>query len=374
MISAPLQSEFVSFLSWWRDELKALVPGNFGLAASRGSNQPVLMSMEATGLCVIDLKSAVPGDPEARRATAKSQNDAIVDLTGLARERSSSAVRIRLPYSACFARRLELPAGASSNFARMLALDLERATPFKVRDVYFAHYVEKEPAEPGKVWVRQLVIKRAVVDRLKEAIKANGLEVVAIDCWSKDGSASLPVNFLETEAATRPAGRLGWSMSWLLAGLAAALSVAGAFLIISRLEAALADLQRQSAILKTRSQAARENLAHAQVIYSEIASLQKLQTETVSKLAVIEEITRLLPDTASVSDLRIEGATVDITGVANSAAALLPLLERSTLFYDANPTAPIMFDQREEKDRFSIRVRIRNRFATTPDKNVEPRE
>ncbi|MFZ8360694.1 hypothetical protein ACO1LX_20130, partial [Staphylococcus aureus] len=78
-------------------------------------------------------------------------------------------------------------------------------------------------------------------------------------------------------------------MSWLLAGLAAALSVAGAFLIISRLEAALADLQRQSAILKTRSQAARENLAHAQVIYSEIASLQKLQTETVSKLAVIEE-------------------------------------------------------------------------------------
>ena len=71
----------------------------------------------------------------------------------------------------------------------------------------------------------------------------------------------------------------------------------------------------------------------------------------------------MIPDTAWITDLRIDGTTVDISGLAASAVALVPTLERSTLFVDATSTAPLTFDQRQDKERFSIRVRFRSAIA-----------
>ena len=95
-----------------------------------------------------------------------------------------------------------------------------------------------------------------------------------------------------------------------------------------------------------------------------------MRSDTVSKLSVIEELTLLLPDSAWVTDLKIDGATVDISGFAKAAATLVPLLERSTMFVNATPTAPLTFDPREDKDRFSIRVQIR-KAATNFDTATE---
>ncbi len=281
-------------------------------------------------------------------------------------------IGIRVPFSACFTRNVELPATATANFRHLLALDFERVTPFKVRDVYLAHFVETRPAAPGKVWVRQLVVKRSVVDGLKSEIETLGLEVGYLDCWDANGTAALPINLLDRDGAGPSSGRSRWSMSWLLGGFVLALAAAGALLLNDKYETAVQELQIQSGRQKARSQAVREALARSQASYSEIANFYRLKNDNVSKLTIIEELTRLLPDTAWVTDLKIDGATVDLSGFAKSAATLIPIIERSTLFVDAIPTAPLTFDQREDKDRFSLRTRIRKVAAATNDAPAEP--
>ena len=47
-----------------------------------------------------------------------------------------------------------------------------------------------------------------------------------------------------------------------------------------------------------------------------------------------------------------------LTGFAKSAASLVPLLEKSPLFSEASLTSPVIFDNQEDKERFSVRIRL----------------
>jgi len=299
---------------------------------------------------------------------ATPQHELLLRLPSLAKAAATSVVGLRIPYASCFARRVELPAAAANDFERMLALDFERVTPFKAKDVYLTHFIEQGPAEQGKVWVRQLVVKRNAVNGLKAEVEALGLTVGSIDCWNEDGTAALPVNFLTEDASNKPLGSASWPVSKLLAGCAAALAVTAAYILVDKYDTALQDLQAQTARQKAKVQAVREALGRSQSAYAEFANLNRLRRDYVSRVSAIEELTRLMPDTAWVTDLKIEGSNVDISGLANKAATLIPLLERSAMFVDATPTAALTFDQREDKDRFSVRVHIRSGESATATK------
>ena len=358
-------------MSWWGSELAGMMPGA-SQRLSGGADRRYIVSVEANGLCLLDLRTGPALDRSARLMAAVPQPDMLLQLANMARVKAATAIGIRVPFSTCFVRRVEMPAAATSDFPRLLALDFERGTPFKRSDVYLAHYVEKTPAAPGKVWVRQLIIKRASVDGLKADIEGLGLEVGFLDCWDGDNPAGLPVDFFDQAATGKASGGARGALTMTLAALAVVLAALGVYLVIDKHETALQQLQGQTERQKAKAQAAREALAKSQVAYSEIANFNQLRSAAVSKMSVIEELTRLLPDTAWVTDLKIDGATVDISGFAKSAATLVPILERSAMFVDATPTSPLTFDQREDKDRFSIRVHIRKSVTTSAEAPREP--
>jgi general secretion pathway protein L len=79
----------------------------------------------------------------------------------------------------------------------------------------------------------------------------------------------------------------------------------------------------------------------------------------VPAVEVLELLSRVLPDSVWLTDLRIAGDTLDITGLAKSGAALPSLFVGSALFSDAALTAPLTLDPREDRERFSLRVRIK---------------
>ncbi len=276
----------------------------------------------------------------------------------MARAGAATGVSLRLPASAYFVRRSELPIGAANDFRTLLTLDFERTMPFKITDVYLAHVLETTPASAGKVWVRQLVVKRRAVDPLRAAIDGAGLEVERIDCWDADAERAMPINFLDRESVGKSASATNRSV-WVMVAAIGGLLGLGTFLLIQKHEAALLEIQSQTERQKIKAKTVREALAKSQSAFTEISNFYRLRADTVTKLSVIEELTRLLPDSAWVTDLKIDGATVDISGFAKAAATLVPILERSTMFVNATPTAPLTFDPREDKDRFSIRVQIR---------------
>ncbi|WP_045835007.1 PilN domain-containing protein [Hyphomicrobium sp. 99] len=350
-ISDPLSR----FFTWWGSELTGIL-SPAPVVASDNPNLYTVAVLESGGYRLIE--------PRKPRTSSNIANEAALSLSeilslvaSVGRANRSATIGIRVPQRACFVRNVTLPGAAARDFPVLLSLDLERTTPFKQKDVYTAHTVDPSRSGGGRQSLRQYIIKRSLVDGLKSDIEALGLKVTSLECIDAAGAIA-PINFLEV-----PSGRDASLRMKLLLGLASCavvLAAAGAYIDVSRHEAALELLQSETARLKDEAQSVRDMTAKYQTTASAIASFNQLRRETVSRVAILEELTRLLPDSAWVSDVKISGATVDISGLATSASAIVPILEKSPLFVDATSTSALTFDPLQDKERFGIRVRLRN--------------
>jgi len=345
------------FLSWWRDELWELAPQPVRRLLADAQPDVVLIQLE-DGFQVLEVGASRPGQ-SASASPVLSRAHALAKLAAMAEAGTARIVGVRLPLTRCFARRVELPRAARKDLREILNLDLERATPFKLSDVYTAYVVEDEASTKGKLQLRQLVVKREVLDPLIADVQATDLEVAFVDCWRDEPQLGLPIDFLErgVEAGTGSSGLV--TLPRALAALVLLLTVAAIVLTLSRYETALAEVQAQTAKMRTQAAAVRSVLERSDAAVGDLARLQQTKLKQIPAIEVVEEITRLLPDSVWLAELRIEGDTVDVTGLAPSGAALPPLFERSAMFADAALTAPLTLDPREDKERFTLRARIR---------------
>lgn len=354
----------LSFLRWWACELKGLVPRAVYAPLGRYQRRLVL-AVEGARLRLFaerggQLEDIAPGIA-AIASPEDACDEALLRLAEAAKARPGTPVVLRFGAEDCFARTLQLPAAAERDFARILDLDLERTTPFRRDDVLTAHYVDASaPAASGKRCVRHIVVKRRSIEPLTERLRDFGLTATSADCWNETRSGGLPVELLSGASARDVRSR--WRTKRLpgLAALTALLMVSALAIHVIRHESALQSLEAEAAIAMAEAQKVRQALDTAQAVYAQIATVERLSRERVSAARIIDELTAVLPDTAWVYDLRIDSGMVEFTGFARSAAALIPVLEQSKLFTAATLTAPVVLDGGEDKERFSIRVRLRD--------------
>ncbi len=99
----------------------------------------------------------------------------------------------------------------------------------------------------------------------------------------------------------------------------------------------------------------------------EMAELVQIRSGEISKVLVLEELTRLLPDTTWIWNLKYNGKEMELSGFADSASDLIPLLDRSSLFEKVEFLAPVTKethlrgDGNKEKERFKIKAKIEGR-------------
>jgi Tfp pilus assembly protein PilN len=99
----------------------------------------------------------------------------------------------------------------------------------------------------------------------------------------------------------------------------------------------------------------------------EMAELVQVRSGEISKVSVLEELTRLLPDTTWIWNLKYNGKEMELSGFADSASDLIPLLDRSPLFEKVEFLAPVTKemhlrgDGNKEKERFKIKAKIEGR-------------
>jgi general secretion pathway protein L len=354
----PIRRALAAFLRWWGDELWGLLPEPLRRLVS-GPGPRIVVAVHHAARRVLEERGRQlrPIAPSSGPAQPRGQEtNALADL---AKSTRRVPIGIRLPFDACFSRRVALPAAARNDFRKLLSVDLQRATPFRAGDVYTSHYVEDSTGERGKLKVRQLVVKRTTLDPVIAEIESLGLRVSFADCWDEDGSTALPVNFLEavpncTTSFGSPLQAVG-----PLFGLALLLACSAVWLVVQKHENALDQLHKEIARAKGDARNVQLLRDRAEAALAEVASLRRIKLESIPVVQTLEDLSRLLPDSTWLTDLRIESDTVEFSGRAKSAANLLPLLERSAQFVDATLAAPLTFDPRDDKERFSVRVRLR---------------
>jgi general secretion pathway protein L len=99
----------------------------------------------------------------------------------------------------------------------------------------------------------------------------------------------------------------------------------------------------------------------------EMSELDQIRSAEISKVDVLQELTRLIPDTTWIWNLKYNGKEIELSGFADSASDLIPLLDKSPLFEKVEFVAPVTKemqmrgDGNKEKERFKIKARIERR-------------
>ena len=354
------------FFRWWASELRALSPT---ARAPRAARRLVLSLAGDKVNALLEHRGRLEVVRELDVGDGLTLPALISALRALPRRLGHLPVSIRVRASDCHERVMSLPASAREDFDRLLLLDLERSTPLKASDLLRAHIVEGQQDQSGIVRVRHFLLKLRTIEPLRQALRAAGIEPASIECWSDDGSGALAANFVGTPSNIAPA-----TPRRLVAGLAGA----AALLLLTALaihwirhEHALATLTAQAAQLESEVDDVRRAAEDAHAARNKLLRVRGFVGGRHSPLHILEEITRLLPDTAWLEEFRLDGEFIEIAGLAASATTLLPLLEKSPLFRETRFTAPLQFDQALDRDRFRLRARLRSTEPEAVNRRTE---
>ena len=97
---------------------------------------------------------------------------------------------------------------------------------------------------------------------------------------------------------------------------------------------------------------------------AEITEFEKITRGAVSEVEILKELTQVLPPTVWIWQYRISGKEIEISGFADSASELIPLLDKSPLFEKVEFQAPVTKERErrhgtdKERERFKIKMRL----------------
>jgi general secretion pathway protein L len=92
--------------------------------------------------------------------------------------------------------------------------------------------------------------------------------------------------------------------------------------------------------------------------------LAKRKQTTPSSVMVLEAISRVLPDSTYVTELRLEGDKVQVVGISQDAPPLVSLMEQSPQFSRATFFAPTTRAQGDPGEHFHIEVHVTPYFGS----------
>ena len=243
------------------------------------------------------------------------------------------SIRVLMPHDTVLTREVDLPVLPVGDVKRMLALDIDRLTPFRAENVLFdAEIVSRNP-DSGRQTVLLGVVPRESAAGALEQARGLGVEPAALGVMPARGSARSNLDFLPAlrDVTGGSAARRRAAYWWAAAAVFFAFNI---FFLSYRDSAALDELRsavesQQTPVtvaLRLRNKVEKEATHRRDLIH---------QQALASPLKVLDAVTRALPNGAWVQRYEWNGKTVHIRGFAKNSPNLLARLESSTVLHNA---------------------------------------
>ena len=332
--------------AWWLGAARDMFSFFLRASGRRNASCSAFISFDGTRLSCpeadLQTKPIFLIDLETRLRACRNEHRRLPQALALRLESNRAVVRkiseIRLP--------------ASRRRATAL-LDLEASTPFLPCDVHVL--MLRMPLGGTARGSAYAIVKRAILDPHIAAFKNAGFKIASIEV--NDGSRSIPVERRDRNDLLKvndPAAKRR-----VLAGAAIfAAAALGTFLNASfAYDDATTKAGRELERLGAEAKLVRASLDLRAARVLEIRSLRRSVKERIPATAIWEELARVLPDSAFLTDMNITDKTVSITGFSLAATSVIVALEASDKFDGANFTAPVVKTPGMEGDRFAIELK-----------------
>lgn len=167
--------------------------------------------------------------------------------------------------------------------------------------------------------------------------------------------AALTVNVLRGPGAELKEGRRPSLLNAVLVGLLAVALVGWGVSYPIKDELRLRQLQRENHKLEPTVQALQQKEKELQGVRGELRLLSAIDKRKGEVLRILDELSKVIPTSAYLSNFRYRNGVVEIQGNAENVSALIPLLERSPLFENVGFNAPSNRG-RDNRETFSLKA------------------
>lgn len=350
-------SPLSQFWRWWSGELIALTPQWMRQSAGSAGNvllvevgpQAVVMRRWLKGALTeqgrLDLK---PSDHAANGIAFQAL------FTSL--HKRGERVALWLSGDQFLSKQIVLPLAAAENLDQVLGFEMDRHTPFKAEQVYFDFREVRR--DNSRLSVKLVATPRQAVDSSLQLLTDWGASVQAVYVADSVISDAAPLDLMPTQRRAAKPPRQRWVK----------LVVLPLTLMLAMVAIGIPIWQKRDAVVlllpiveRAKSQAtATEALRREQEkLTAEYNFMLDKKQEIPPTVALLDELSRLLPDDTWVQQLTLKGKELQIQGETVSSSKLIALIENSKFLHNANFRSPLTKGYKPNSERYHLAAEVK---------------
>jgi general secretion pathway protein L len=335
-------------ISWWLAELRALSPWRLVGHAERA---PAILEVSPDrASLVLTKRGSTRADELPLRGVDLLEAHRRVQST-LREQRIGDAVTIRLDQSLLLRSSVTLPLAAERSLRPILQNQLERLVPLPAAEVCFEYRVVSRSPAAKTLNVELVTATRASIDEAIALAKSVGLVPrLAIAPGAAGSDPALVLWRASRQAEESPRQRR----------LKRGLEIAAALLLIAaygayvyRLDERRDELQAEVAQAAKEAAVARVQAQQQTATQSALALLDRRRKEP-SPLAMLNELTALIPSSTWISQFSLQKRNIEIIGYSSRVSDFVPRINNSDSFWNLQFRSPIALSPDGKGERFDI--------------------
>jgi len=357
-LNSTIDLDVKKFFRWWQRELDFLVPEKIrqlvhekqGFIIVRPENNRLaltyVLNEKIEPLAILERNAA--GIEQYKALRAKDERLA------------KANVILRLTGNEAIQKELALPAAVKENLSQVVAYELDRYTPFKAEQVYFAVKPLEGEHEPGQIRVMLVLTPRETLDALYEFIRAMDISPLFVDYEATPNDLEQrydTYNLLPESLREKPATAPRLIYTGLIAGIllllgaALMLPVWFEYQTVNTLQEKIDTIEKD-----VREVKAMQLEIDAMIDETRLLIAEKNAAPTI--VDMLNTLSMLIKDDTWLSYAQYTDKNLQIQGESPSASALIGVLEDSKLFANARFVSPVTQDRVTGQERFQITVDV----------------
>ncbi len=339
--------------SWWLTELTGMVPRRLKRVGRRERREVVLLLnpdetvvLERTGHRA-RMIGAVHADPTAQREPLA----ALLHRVNPGRK----PVTICLSGELGLRKIINLPLAARDDLDQLLRFEMDRLTPFRADEVYFAQRIIDTDTANRRIAVELAVAPKSVVEHALQTAQTVGATAARLELGVARQGGEEPLNLLPHESGDGTSRRRLIRALMLIALFLAVVAVA---IPLQRQRTKLAALTDQVAATKVEAEESYALRAQLDQLTQTGYFLLTEKGRRPMATEVLAELTRLVPDQAHLAQLILQDGELQLHGSAATASDLISRLDQSPLFRAPQFRSPVTQDGDDGREYFHVSVEL----------------